>query len=104
MAAEAEAVGAAVVILAAVHTSAVAGISAARALAAGISVARASAAPISAGRVSAEPISVVLASAGPGHRGLPRDPVSAVNARLRSTALRAGPPAAPRPGPTARQR
>src|SRR5437762_1797867 len=97
MAAEAEAVGAEG--MAAVHTSAVAGISAAR-----ISVAPASAAPISAGRVSAEPISVVLASAGPGHRGLPRDPVSAVNARLRSTALRAEPPAAPRPGPTARQR
>ena len=100
MAAEAEAVGAAVVILAAVHTSAVAGISAA----ARISVAPASAAPISAGRVSAEPISAGRVSAGPGHRGLPRDPVSAVNARLRSTALRAGPPAAPRPGPTARQR
>jgi hypothetical protein len=65
MAAEAE-VMAAAVILAAVDTSAVAGISAV----AGTSV------------------------AGMQYRGLPRGPVSALTVRLRSTAVRTGPPAA----------
>lgn len=86
MAAEAEVV-AAVAILAAVHTSAVADISAAHALAERISVAPA----------SAEPISVAPASAGGlRYRGLPRGSVSAVTVRLRSTAVRTGPPAAGR--------
>ena len=74
MAAEAEAeVVAAVAILAAVHTSAAADISAAHALAE-----RISAAPASAG--------------GLRYRGLPLGPVSAVTVRLRSTAVRTGPP------------
>jgi len=82
MAVEAEVTAAAVIlaveaILAVVHTSVVVGISAARALAA----------PISAAPASAGPISAVLTSAGPGYRGLPRGPVSAVTARLRSAAM-----------------
>jgi hypothetical protein len=97
--AEAEVTAAAVIlaveaILAVVHTSVVVGISAARALAA----------PILAAHASAEHILAVLASAGPGHRGLPRGPVSAVTAHLRSAATQTEPPAVPQRGPTARQR
>jgi hypothetical protein len=59
-----------------------------------ISAADASAELILAARTSAERILVARASAGPGHPALPRDPVSAVNARLRVAAMPAGQPAA----------
>lgn len=53
------------------------------------------AAPISAVPASAELISVARASAaGLGYRGLRLGPVSGLTARLRSTAVRTGPPAA----------
>jgi hypothetical protein len=80
MAVEAE-VMAEEVMAAAAHISAVAG------MAAGVHI---SAAPASAERISVAPAS----AAGLAYRALPRGPVSAVTARLRSTAVRAGPLAA----------
>jgi len=85
MAVEAE-VTAAAVILAAAHTSVVAGISAVR-ISAAVAAACVSAARILAAPASAERISVALGSGGLGYRGLPRGPVSAVTARLRSAAM-----------------
>jgi len=69
-----------------VHASEVVGTSAA----VGISVAFALAECALAVRTSAARVS----AAGPGYRGLRRGQVSAANARLRSTAIPAGPPAA----------